>query len=234
MNLNHATAPAMIMRISRTPTRRVVLTRVRRGDPPGVGSVTSGVFCVPSSMSVTFASHRWLAVQITLEDVDRFPLVLGGTPGGARKPLTRRCPPNSYGRQALVHQLDAHHPVETPCGQFLADETCETPYLACLDRVRSVQPERQANDQTTGTLEYDAVNHGLRCCGWKFHVDGTSGESGPHIRHRPGKAYVALTHVEAENNLRAGWIVSQAMPPVPLRSADLRYGPGTCGRCHRP
>src|SRR5450830_1496866 len=116
MNLNHATAPAMIMRISRTPTRRVVLTRVRRGDPPGVGSVTSGVFCVPSSMSVTFASHRWLAVQITLQDVDRLPLILGGTPGGTRQPLARSCPSDSDRRQALVHQFDAHSPVETPFG----------------------------------------------------------------------------------------------------------------------
>src|SRR5664280_344950 len=203
MNLTHPTAPAMIARISRTPTRRVVPTRARRGDPPVVGFTASGTFRAPSSISATFASRRWLAVQVTLEDVDRFPLVLGGTPAGTRQPLARSGPPDGDRRQALVHQLDAHRLVQTPRGQLLADETCETPYLACLDRVRSVQSERQANDQTAGILEYDAVDHGLRCCGWESHVDGTSGESGPHIRHRPGKAYVAFTHVETENDLRA-------------------------------
>src|SRR5450830_673565 len=116
MNLTHSTTPAMIVRTSRTPMMRAALIRARRGDPPVVGLTTSGVFCVPSSMSVTFASHRWLAVQIPLQDVDRLPLILGGTPGGTRQPLARSCPSDSDRRQALVHQFDAHSPVETPFG----------------------------------------------------------------------------------------------------------------------
>src|SRR5664280_1165611 len=234
MNLTHPTAPAMIARISRIPTRRIVPTRLRRSDPPGVGSVTSGMFSVSSSISVTFASRRWIAVQVTLKDVDRFPLVLGGTPAGTRQPLARSGPSDGDRRQALVHQLDAHRLVQTPRGQLLADEPGETPHFACLDRVRPIQPKRQTDHQTAGTLERDAVDDGLRCCGWEPHVDGTSWEGGPYIPHRPGKAYMALAHVETENNLRARWVVSQAMPPVPPPSADQRYGPGTCGHCRHP
>src|SRR5664280_975248 len=102
VRLSHPPALAIIAIISRRPTMRAALTRARRGDPPVVGFTASGTFRAPSSISVTFASHRWLAVQITLEDVDRFPLVLGGTPAGTRQPLARSGTPDGDRRQALV------------------------------------------------------------------------------------------------------------------------------------